>query len=358
METSRVRVVAMALLLLLAAGESFAEVTFAPKADDVRAKNALPPSGKALVFLFREDNTEKKGEEPVWLDDSYMGMSAPRSYYLWAVDPGRHRIAAGNDRGVTVALDVESGRNYFVALRVTATGAPLELKSVSYARGRVAVNRCRLIEAESAYTAMALGRPVPKAKPTREARPASGLTTGSPGPGHAQGVALMLKTGSVKMSNRRQTIQTASGSVPSEFADSASSPFSFEGEWRLKNGLAFGFELMRYSNKLTATSTGLASTMDFGGEMFNGKKYFSAGGNFYPYLGLGAGVARSDFSGAALSGDTIGLAFQAMFGFEMRWRQVSAYTELKRLSAKTEDDAGNSVDAGIRGLYIGASMLF
>jgi len=358
MESSRVRVIVMALLLLLAAGESFAQVTFAPKADDNRAKNALPPSGKGLVFLFREDGTGQAGVEPVWLDDSRMGTSAPRSYYLWAVDPGRHRIAAGNDRRVTVTLNVEPGRNYFVELRVTATGAPLELNPVSYARGRGAVNRCRLIEAESAYTAMALGRPAPKAKPMRESTPASGLTTGSPGPGHARGVALILKTGSVKMSNRRQTIQTASGSVSSEFADSTSAPFGFEGEWRLNDGLALGFELIRYSNKLTDTATGLTSTMDFSGGLFNGKKYFSTDSNSYPYLGLGAGFAKSNFSGAAISGDTSGLAFQVLFGFEWRWRQASILAELKQLSAKTEDDAGNSVNAGIRGLYIGASMLF
>jgi hypothetical protein len=358
MELSRFRVVTMALLLLLAAGESLAEVTFAPKADDNRAKNAVPPSGKALVFLFREEGAEQKSAPPVWLDDSRMGTSVPRSYYLWALAPGRHTIAAGNERRVTVTLDVESGRNYFVELRVAANGTPLALKTVAYARGRTAVNRCRLIEAESAFTAMAIGRPAPKTKPTQESKPVSGIATGSSAPGHAQGVALRVKTGSVKMTNRRQTIQTTSGPVSSEFAGSTSSPFSFEGEWRRKDGLAVGLELVRYSNKLTDTSTGLTSTMDFSSELFNGKKYFSAGGNFYPYLGLGAGVARSEFSGAALSGDTSGLAYQVMFGFEMRWRQISAFTELKRLSAKTEDDAGNSVEAGTRGLYIGASMLF
>lgn len=339
---------AVPLLLQLAAGAALADVSFAPTAEDRRAKQALPPPGKALIFVFRGDGAAQRTDVPLFLDGELIGATAPRSYYLWAVDPGRHVIAARPDRRVALEVNVQAGRNYFIEHQLAADSDRVSLRQVSYAQGRVAVNRCRLIADASRAAAIALGKPVPRPRP-KPAAPAAA-------PSHRPGPALIAKTGMLRLSKANQTIQTTDGlSFPTEFDDRASTPIALEGEWRTAEGFAFGGELIRYGNDLTTSAVG--GNMDVMTVLFNAKKYLAAGGIVYPYFGVGVGFASTDFSGA-FSGSTSGIAYQAVGGVEFRWQQFGAYTELKFLGARTEDDAGNEVDAGSRGLFIGVSVRF
>jgi len=346
-KTIHICLAVLALLLQFAAMTVFADTAFAPITEDSRAKSALPPSGKALVFVFRQDGGGPR-EVPLWLDNKPAGSIVAGSYYLWAVDGGEHILAANANRGVALQISFQPGRNYFVELSIGSTGEPDALRLVPYARGRVAVSHCRLLKDESVFAAAALGRAGPASEPRRAVE--------SP---RAPRVAVIVKTGSVSLTNRNQSIQTTSGaSVPTEFDSRASGPFGLEGEWRLDDGYALGVEYLRYSNDLTASGSGSTSTMDVTGLMFNGKKYFAPGGIYHPYLGAGVGAARANFSGAALSGDTSNYALQAMGGLEMRWERFGVYTELKVFSAKTKDDAGNTIDASSRGVFVGVSAMF
>ena len=356
MKTRRVWVIGF-MLLQLAAAAAFADAEFAPMAEDSRAKTTLPPPGKALIFVYRQDVAAPKNV-PMWFDNQPIGFIVPRSYFLWAVDPGKHVIASNSDRSVALTVNVQKGRNYFVEQSIAAKDVKVELRQVSYARGRVAVNRCRLIKDDSAFAAAALGRPAPKKEPRHVVKPAPKPLPGAAAPVPTQGLALIIKTGSIKLSSRSQSLQTTSGTVPTEFDGKASSPLGLEGEWRINNGFALGIEYIRYSNSLTATGTGLTSSMDVTGVLFNGKKYFAPGGIYHPYLGVGVGAASANFSGSAITGNTADYAIQAMGGLEMRWKQFGVYTELKAFSAKTKDSAGNKVDAGSRGLLVGASIMF
>jgi len=357
MKTRWVWLLGFALLLQLAAVTVFADVVFAPTAEDSRAKTTLPPPDKALIFVFRQDEAAPKNV-PMWFDNRPIGFIVPRSYFLWAVDPGKHVIASNSDRSVALTVNVQKGRNYFVEQSITANGVKVELRQVSYAQGRLAVNRCRLIKDDSAFAAAALDRPATKSEPKRVVKPSPKPLPGTSAPVHTQGLALIIKTGSIKLSSRSQSLQTTSGTVPAEFDSKASSPLGLEGEWRINNGFALGIEYIRYSNNLTATGTGLTSSMDVTGVLFNGKKYFTAGGIYYPYLGVGVGAASANFSGSAITGNTADFAIQTMGGLEMRWNQFGVYTELKAFSAKTKDSAGNKVNAGSRGVFVGASIMF
>jgi hypothetical protein len=336
------------LLLQVAAPAAMADVSFAPTAEDRRAKQALPPPGKALIFVFRQDGAPQRTDVPLFLDGELIGNTVARSYYLWAVDPGKHTIAAKPDRRVALQVTVQAGRNYFIEHALEADSDRVSLRQVTYAQGRVAVNRCLLIADGSRAAAIALGKPAPK-PPAKPRAPAAAPT-------QRAGLAFMLKTGILSLSKTSQTIQTTDGlTFATEFDDRASSPIAFEGEWRTTDGFAFGGELIRYSNKLTANN--VDGEMDVLAVLFNAKKYFAASNIVYPYFGVGIGLASTDFSGA-FTGSTGGVAYQAMGGVEFRWQQFGAYTELKFLGARTEDDAGNEVDAGSRGLLVGVSARF
>lgn len=358
MKTNHVCLVGFALLLQLAAATAFADVEFAPVAEDSRAKTTLPPPGKALIFVFRQDEAAPK-YVPMWFNNRPMGFIAPRAYFLWAVNPGEHVIAAKADRSVTLRVNVQEGRNYFVEQSIATKGVKVKLRQVPYARGRVAVSHCRLIRDKSALAAAALGGPAKRTAPKRAVKPSPMSPTRPSAPVPTRRLAFIIKTGSVTMSSPNQSIGTTSGTVvQTEFDSKASNPLGLEGEWRINNGYSLGVEYLRYSDDLTAIGTGLTSSMDVTSVMFNGKKYFDPGGLYHPYLGAGVGVARTDFSGAAITGNTADYAIQAMGGLEIRWRQFGIYTELKEFSAKTKDDAGNKVDVSSRGLFVGASILF
>jgi opacity protein-like surface antigen len=344
-------VLLLLVMLQVAAPAAFA-AAFAPAAEDKRAKQALPPSGQALIYVFRREGAPQRTNVPLFLDGQQIGTTEPRSYYLWAVTPGKHTIAAKPDQRVVLPITVQAGRNYFIEHGVAADSEVVSLRPVSYAQGRVAVNNCRLLQDGSAAAALALGKPAPK--PAAKPKPVE------PEAVPRAGFALILKTGSVKLATTGQDIQTASGPVATQFDDKVSSPLGFEAEWRMANGFAVGAELLRYSAKLTETTSGsgLQSDMDVTNFMVNAKKYFAAGGVFYPYFGAGLGLAQADFSGAAVTGSVSGLAFQAMGGLELRWQHVGVYSEFKLLTAKPETDAGDKVDASSRGIYLGVSVMF
>ena len=264
------------------------------------------------------------------------------------MDPGKHIVAAKPDRRVALEVTVQAGRNYFIEHQLAADSDRVSLRQVSYAQGRVAVNRCRLIADGSRAAAIALGKPAPKPRP----KPAAPVSA----PLQRPGLAVLVKTGILNLSKTSQTIQTTDGlTFPTEFDDRASTPIALEAEWRTAAGFAFGGELIRYGNDLT--TSGVGGKMDVMTVLFNAKKYFAAGGIVYPYLGAGIGFASTDFSGA-FTGSTGGVAYQAMGGVEFRWQQLGAYTEVKFLGARTEDDSGNEVDAGSRGFFVGVSVRF
>ena len=166
--------------------------------------------------------------------------------------------------------------------------------------------------------------------------------------------ALILKTGQFTLSEDSQEILN----VPRQFDDSSSGVFGAELEWRMESGISLGGELTLYQNDWVTPSNPLSSgEVDTVIVMFNAKKYFAVSDIVHPYVGAGAGVAVTDFSGA-ITGNSSGLAIQAVGGIEFRWGKVGLYTELKALSADTEDEGNEEVDVSGNGAFVGLSIFF
>jgi opacity protein-like surface antigen len=166
-------------------------------------------------------------------------------------------------------------------------------------------------------------------------------------------LALILKTGRFDMSDRSQEI----GGLQGEFDSKASGVLGAELEWRDRSGFAFGGELYRFTNKITAVGTTLEGEMEVVAFMVNAKKYFEINGLLYPYVGAGLGSATSSFSGN-LTGNASGPAYQAMAGIEFRSKNIGLYTELKYLSSSPEDSAGTKVKIGGNGMNLGLGISF
>lgn len=130
-------------------------------------------------------------------------------------------------------------------------------------------------------------------------------------------------------------------------------------EWRSRNGLAVGSEVLYYKNKVTAIVAGTTRTAEQTVLSFflNGKYYLQVSDWFYPFAGVGIGGAGSSYSGD-LTGKASGLAYQGMAGAEFRFGNVGLYLEYKALASTTDDGANEKVKVGGKGAFAGLSVIF
>jgi hypothetical protein len=122
-------------LLVLGASQAQAAVPLATPEQDRYAKQAVPPSGNALIYVYRLDDTRPQTSPGVWLNKRDSGRLEPRTYGMWAAGPGRLEIRAGRADATPFTITCEAGRIYFVQLAVNADGS-IRLRQVPYGTGR------------------------------------------------------------------------------------------------------------------------------------------------------------------------------------------------------------------------------
>jgi hypothetical protein len=94
----------------------------ASAASDAAAKSFVVPEGKANLYIARAQSAYGGGALfKVLVDGQAQGSLAEGTFYLVAVDPGRHKIEvrtmANSD---TASLDAAAGKNYFYELTATS----------------------------------------------------------------------------------------------------------------------------------------------------------------------------------------------------------------------------------------------
>lgn len=97
-----------------------------------------------------------------------------------------------------------------------------------------------------------------------------GCGVGVAAPSHADAVAVIVKSGSFRISQDRQTID--GGTI--QLDDGASGVFGLEGEWHQASGLAIGVEYPQYENDLGISSAARTGTMETSVPLLNIEKYF------------------------------------------------------------------------------------
>lgn len=366
-----------------------AEVPLASPEQERRVKEATPPGGKALIYLFRGDTAGDAPELPVWMNGRFVGNTAPGTFFVWAAQAGRYVIAGTQDGREGLVLPIESGRNYFVQQDMRP-GEPGQSRfgQVSLATGRYAVIGRRLIDAALAARMPVKAPPAPSmakefvpppdlppvareqtepkaaqtppkpkvevppvAKP--EDKPPAAAETFDRPAGHLPW-SVRFRTGGFALSKKSQTLV----GIPVGFDSGASGVVDVEVEFRRPDGLAFGVELLRYSNDLTATGSSNQSRVDVSAIMATVKKYLPAGRGLYPFIGAGIGTSGADFSGRVVEGSTAGVATQLMAGVEYRFERAVLMLDYRSLSARTEDGDGNEADVGGSGFLAGVGLRF
>jgi hypothetical protein len=88
-------------------------VQLPPTPQDIEAKRFEPVSGKAVIYIVR-DNVGTQIDHSLWLDDDKLITTHTGSYYRWEVAPGSHRIRGAWESTALLNMNVEAGKIYFV----------------------------------------------------------------------------------------------------------------------------------------------------------------------------------------------------------------------------------------------------
>ena len=167
---------------------------------------------------------------------------------------------------------------------------------------------------------------------------------------HAGG-AFLVKGGTMRLADDRQVIDL----VNRDLEQNSNGTLAFNVETRKRNGVALGFELLRYRHDFSspAAESGEARTQV---AQFLGKKYFIEGGPVHPYVGVGVGAGRTNVTytapGARFSDEEFTLALQALLGLELRFDNISFVAEVKHLYHDIEG-GGNEYDPTATGVFVG-----
>lgn len=136
------------ILGLLALLSACASVPLATEAEDAAARRALPPPGKALIYVYRNETMGAAVKIPVTLNGKVAGDTASKTYFMWTVDPGTHEIGSLSETNQKLSLKCEAGKTYYVwqEMKMGTWSANTKLNQVDEATGRAAVKDCKLIK--------------------------------------------------------------------------------------------------------------------------------------------------------------------------------------------------------------------
>jgi len=383
-----------ALLLTVLCGLFSAQAAHAQ--EDFR--RAVPPPGKALVFVFRVDRDPLAAKVPVIVNNELIGELANGTFVAATVSPGTTQLRIGQRLVSTLSFVATADQSYFVRVEGIAgqTLVRTVASSVSEPEGRRSLAQSRFVGVAPAVvippvvTSPVVAAPVaapPVVTPPVAAAPVAAPPVAAPSvvapvvvtppvepaivaepptikpavapegsaptePSRDWDFALIAKAGTFKMADGNQVV----AGLQSNYDTTSSSVYGVEAEWRHKAGFAVGGEVFSYKNDLVTTGAIPNAQQDVLAFMVNGKYYFRAASWFYPFVGAGIGAARATYSGG-LTGNPTGLAYQGLAGMEFRFKPVGLYLQYKYLSSKT-GDAGNEVKVGGSGILAGVSIIF
>ncbi len=141
-------------LLLFLAG--CASVPLAPPLDDSTAKHFQSSATQATIYIFRDEGFIGSARTfPVLLDGLPVGATAPKTFLMITVPPGRHRLKSTELKTTSMELETQVGGIYFVRHTplVDSRGAWGVLELVPEDLGRKGVLECKLASAKTAVPA-------------------------------------------------------------------------------------------------------------------------------------------------------------------------------------------------------------
>ena len=128
----------------------FAASPFASAASDAMAKRFASDPAKATVYVYRDQRfLGSQAVLPVIVDGRIAGTTAPRSYFMWRLEPGRHTISSLTpENEAIIELTAQAGKIYFIRqkARFGVNNPGVSLQQTSAEKGRAAVLKCQRLK--------------------------------------------------------------------------------------------------------------------------------------------------------------------------------------------------------------------
>ena len=138
--------VVAASLAIAALTTGCASVPMAPASADAAAKTFKPATGKANLYVYRNETFGAALKMPVTIDNAPAGETASKTYIYRQVTPGKHVIVSQGKSTLTV--DAKANSNVFVwqEVKMGLLSGGSALQVVSEAKGRAGVAECELVK--------------------------------------------------------------------------------------------------------------------------------------------------------------------------------------------------------------------
>jgi hypothetical protein len=133
------------LMILIVSG--CASVPMGSLEDDVKAKNFTPPSGKASIYIYRNENLGGAIPMTVAVNGRTLGQTAAMTFFRLDIPSGKYNVESHAENVSTLSLTTEAGNNYYIwqEVKMGMWMARSLLQQVNETTGKEAVNQCKLI---------------------------------------------------------------------------------------------------------------------------------------------------------------------------------------------------------------------
>jgi uncharacterized protein YceK len=142
----RKMLMAMSLIAMLVL-TGCASVPMANKGADAQAKQFMPSTDKAVVYIFRNESMGAAIKMPLLIDGQSVGDTAANTYLRKELAPGTHTIVSKTEVDSTLTMDMQAGKTYYVwqEVKMGVFAARSALHQVDETKGRQGVEQCSLI---------------------------------------------------------------------------------------------------------------------------------------------------------------------------------------------------------------------
>lgn len=122
-----------------------------PEQDQQAKQFSTPQKGKSGIYIYRDSRFGGALKKNLYIDDRFIGESAPKVFFYKQVKAGDHKISTESEFSNNhLQLTTESGKNYFIRqyikMGVFVGGANLE--RVSEEKGKAVIKKLKMAKTQ------------------------------------------------------------------------------------------------------------------------------------------------------------------------------------------------------------------
>lgn len=128
----------LALIFSLSFLYGCASVPMASPEADAAAKQFKPASGKANIYVYRNERFGAAIKVPVSLNGMTKGSTAAKTFMHWEVKPGQYKIMSHAEKDDAITVNAVAGSNNFVwqEIKMGTWSARTKLQKVDAEKGK------------------------------------------------------------------------------------------------------------------------------------------------------------------------------------------------------------------------------